>query len=319
MPAETPDSQRLQLAVAPEWAGQRLDVVLGRIEAVGSRARAARLIEEGAVLVDGRRRPKNFRLAAGQELLLDLAFLSRQAGSLEPAPGIDVPIVFADAYLMVVDKPAGLVVHPAPGHPEGTLVNALLQYGLSGGEPFRPGIVHRLDRDTSGLMLVAKDEAVHRRLSHMIRRREVERCYLALVHGDIPNQTGTIEAPVGRDERQRTAMAIEGRGARSAVTHFTVLERFDSFTLLEAKLETGRTHQIRVHFQAIGHPVACDPTYSPGKALGLARQFLHSHRLRFEHPVTGEPLALVSQLPADLAEPLARLRRAAGALPEAAR
>jgi len=212
----------------------------------------------------------------------------------------------------VVDKPAGLVVHPAPGHAEGTLVNALLGHGLAGGEVFRPGIVHRLDRDTSGLMLVAKEADVQRRLSCMIREREVERRYLALVRGDIRNESGTIEASVGRDERRRTAMAVEGRGARSAVTHFAVCERFTAFTLLEARLETGRTHQIRVHFQAIGHPVAGDPTYSPGAVLGLTRQFLHSHRLRLRHPVDGSRLDFTSALPADLAAVLAALRAAAG-------
>ena len=307
-----PETHRWEVVLGPESAGRRLDVVMGEFEEVGSRARASLLIQQGAMLVAGALRPKRWRVAAGQRVSVDVAALVPPAVDLRAAPHIVVPILFEDAYLMVVDKPAGLVVHPAPGHAEGTLVNALLGHGPEGGEAFRPGIVHRLDRDTSGLMLVAKEAGVQRRLSRMIREREVERRYLALVRGDIPNESGTIEAPVGRDERRRTAMAVEGRGARSAVTHFAVRERFAAFTLLEARLETGRTHQIRVHFQAIGHPVAGDPTYSPGAVLGLTRQFLHSHRLRLRHPVDGSPLDFSSPLPSDLAEVLRALRPSTG-------
>lgn len=307
-----PETRRWEIVLGADSAGRRLDVVMGEFEEVGSRARASLLIQQGAMLVDGILRPKSWRVAEGQRVSVDLTVLSVAAlDALSASPDIVVPVLYEDAYLLVVDKPAGLVVHPAPGHAQGTLVNALVGHGPAGGEAFRPGIVHRLDRDTSGLMLVAKEAGVQRSLSRMIRERQVERRYLALVRGHIRNDSGTIEAPVGRDERRRTAMAIAGRGARSAVTHFVVLERFGAFTLLEARLETGRTHQIRVHFQAIGHAVAGDPTYSPGAVLGLTRQFLHSHRLRLRHPVDGSELDFASPLPADLAAALDALRHTA--------
>jgi 23S rRNA pseudouridine1911/1915/1917 synthase len=189
-------------------------------------------------------------------------------------------------------------------------VNALLSHGIAGGEEFRPGIVHRLDKDTSGLLVVAKSVEVHRKLTAMMRNRDIDRRYLALVHGGFSVDTGTIDAPVGRDPVRRKSMAVGGVAARNAVTHFTVLERFELFTLVEARLETGRTHQIRVHFLAIGHPVAGDPTYARRDALGVGRQFLHSYRLSLEHPVTGERLDLESPLPEDFAEVLDRLRTA---------
>ena len=209
---------------------------------------------------------------------------------------------------MVVDKPAGMAVHPSRGHASGTLVNALLGHGAAGGEYFRPGVVHRLDKDTTGLLVVAKSAEVHRRLTAMMRRREVDRRYLALVHGSFSVESGTIEAPIGRDPARRKSMAIGGLAARDAVTHFEVKERLGDYTLVEARLETGRTHQIRVHFLAIGHPVAGDPVYARRDPLGLGRQFLHSHSLAFVHPVTGRPIAVESPLPPDLASALESLR-----------
>jgi 23S rRNA pseudouridine1911/1915/1917 synthase len=208
----------------------------------------------------------------------------------------------------VVDKPAGMAVHPSRGHSSGTLVHALLGHGLAGGEGFRPGVVHRLDKDTTGLLVVAKSTEVHRELVAMMRRRAVDRRYLALVHGGFACESGTIEAPVGRDPVRRKSMTIGGVAAREARTHFRVLEQLGDFTLVEARLETGRTHQIRVHFLAIGHPVAGDSTYARRDALGLGRQFLHSHRLSFTHPMTGERLDIEAPLPADLTDALARLR-----------
>jgi 23S rRNA pseudouridine1911/1915/1917 synthase len=216
-------------------------------------------------------------------------------------------ITYRDDRLAVIDKPAGLVVHPAPGHRGATLVDVLGDL-LGGGEPGRPGIVHRLDRDTSGLMLVARDADAHRRLAAMIKARRVGREYLALVEGRPRSRSGTIDAPLGRDHRAPERRAVRGRGARDARTHFTVLESLPADTLVEARLETGRTHQVRAHFAAIGHPVAGDPRYGHAGRHGLERQFLHSARLRLAHPFTGEALVFESELPADLAEGLERAR-----------
>jgi 23S rRNA pseudouridine1911/1915/1917 synthase len=216
-------------------------------------------------------------------------------------------IVHRDDRLAVVEKPAGLVVHPAPGHRDPTLVDVLGDL-LGGGEPGRPGIVHRLDRDTSGLMLIARDEEAHRRLAEMIKARDVAREYLALIEGRPRSRSGTIDAPLGRDRRAPERRAVRGRGARDARTHFSVVETLPADTLVEARLETGRTHQVRAHFAAIGHPVAGDPRYGHAGRHGLERQFLHSARLRFRHPFTDQKLEFESELPADLAAALERAR-----------
>jgi 23S rRNA pseudouridine1911/1915/1917 synthase len=216
--------------------------------------------------------------------------------------------VHVDEWLAVIDKPAGLVVHAAPGHRGATLVE-LLGGLLGGGEPERPGIVHRLDRDTSGLMVVARTEESHRRLAAMVRARELDRRYLVMVEGRLRSRTGTVDAPLGRHHRAPERRAVRGRGARAARTHFRVIETLPRDTYAEARLETGRTHQIRVHFAAIGHPVCGDPRYGQTGRHGLTRQFLHSARLTFSHPFTGEELVLSSSLPADL---VAALERAGG-------
>ncbi len=224
------------------------------------------------------------------------------------APLPDSPafaIVHRDEHLLVIDKPAGLVVHPARGHREGTL-SQLLAGLAAGGDPARAGIVHRLDRDTSGLLLVARSEQAHAALQAAIAARHVGREYLALVEGRPPARTGTVNAPIGRDPRVRTRMAVGGNAPREARTHFSLERALPRHTLLRVRLETGRTHQIRVHMQAIGHPVAGDPEYGTPGSLGLRRQFLHATRLAFEHPLTGERLELQSELPADLAAALAR-------------
>ena len=208
-------------------------------------------------------------------------------------------IAYEDEYLLVVDKASGVVVHPARGHREETL-SQLLGPLAAGGEPERAGIVHRLDRDTSGLLVVARSEEVLRRLQRALAERRIEREYLALVEGRPPSRTGTIEAPIGRDPRIRTRMAVGGAGARAARTHFTLERSFARCSLLRVRLETGRTHQIRVHMQAIGHPVCGDPEYGTAGLLGLERQFLHAARLAFEHPITGERVEVVSPLPEDL-------------------
>jgi 23S rRNA pseudouridine1911/1915/1917 synthase len=302
----TADVTRREFVVSPEDAGARLDFVLGRVPEMGSRSRVAGLIRSGSVTVDGVARAKSYLLSRGQTVLVTLS--EPQPSALIPE-SLDVPVLYEDEWLLVVDKPAGMPVHPSRGHSSGTLVHALLGHGVAGGEDFRPGVVHRLDKDTTGLLVVAKSEEVHRRLVAMMRQREIDRRYIALVHGGFTADSGTIEAPVGRDPVRRKSMTIGGLAAREARTHFRVLERLGDFTLIEARLETGRTHQIRVHFLAIGHPVAGDPTYARRGALGLRRQFLHSGSLSFTHPMTGEELRIEAPLPGDLAEILARLRR----------
>ena len=208
-------------------------------------------------------------------------------------------IVHLDEDLAVIEKPAGLVVHSAPSHKGETLVD-LLEGIAGGGEGARPGIVHRLDKDTSGLMLVARNEEAHRELSRMVKAREVVREYTALVEGHLGSRTGTIDAPLGRHRRQRTKRAVKGAGSSEARTHFEVIEALPADTLVHARLDTGRTHQIRVHFAAIGHPIAGDPEYGSRGRHGLNRQFLHASRLSFAHPRTGEKMAFTSELPEDL-------------------
>jgi 23S rRNA pseudouridine1911/1915/1917 synthase len=219
-------------------------------------------------------------------------------------------IVYLDEWLAVVEKPAGLVVHPAPSHRGPTLVDELGEILGGGADPGRPGIVHRLDKGTSGLLVVARDDATHAALQEQVRRREVERAYLALAQGRLSSRSGTIDAPIGRAARQRNRMAVSGAASRQARTHFTVLELLAAATYLEARLETGRTHQIRAHLAAIGHPLIGDTTYGGERRYGLTRQFLHAHRLEFVHPVSGEELSFVSELPADLAAALAAARAA---------
>jgi 23S rRNA pseudouridine1911/1915/1917 synthase len=220
----------------------------------------------------------------------------------------ELRIVHVDENLAVVDKPAGLVVHPAPSHKGPTLVGELGDLLGGGDEVERPGIVHRLDKDTSGLLVVARNDATHSALQMQVQRREVERIYLALARGHLASRTGTIDAPIGRASRQRHRMAVSGAASREARTHFEVLELLTAETYLEARLETGRTHQIRAHFAAIGHPLVGDSNYGGERKYGLERQFLHAHRLAFAHPGTGEQMSFVSELPPDLASVLEAAR-----------
>lgn len=222
----------------------------------------------------------------------------------------ELRMVHLDEHLAVVDKPAGLVVHPAPSHDGLTLVDELAEILGGGADPERPGIVHRLDKETSGLLVVARDDATHAALQEQVRRREVERVYLALAGGRLGSRTGTIDAPIGRASRQRHRMAVSGAASRQARTHFEVLELLAAESYLEVKLETGRTHQIRAHFGAIGHPLIGDATYGGEEKYGLSRQFLHAHRLAFAHPVSGDAMGFRSELPADLTAALAAARSA---------
>jgi 23S rRNA pseudouridine1911/1915/1917 synthase len=296
----------MRLRVPPESSGTRLDRFLAELPEVGSRAVAERLVRDGAVRVDGRARPKSHRLDGGEELEFEPP-ATRPSG-LEPEE-MDLAIPYEDEHMLVVDKPAGLVVHPAAGHHTGTLVHGLLAYDVEGGEESeRPGIVHRLDRDTSGLLVVARSPEAHRRLEEMVRRRELTREYTALVVGRPRSWRGTIDAPIGRDRHDPLRHSLDTDSPRAAVTHFEVTELIGDHALLRVTLETGRTHQIRVHLAAIDLPVAGDPTYGRAGDLGLERQFLHAARLAFEHPFTGEPVDVTSPLPPDLDESLATLR-----------
>jgi len=295
----------MELTSPPEAAGERLDQFLAG--PLGSRARAQRLIDDGRVTVDGAARPKRHKLRGGERIAIDDV---ADAVPVDDGPQAEFRVAFEDEHLMVVDKPAGVVVHPARGNWTGTLAQALEARGAAGGEAGRAGIVHRLDRDTSGLLVVARSEAVHRALKDAIADRTVTREYLALVEGRPPARSGTIDAPLGRDRRVRTRMSSDTDMPRDAITHFEIAEALPTATLLRIRLETGRTHQIRAHLQAIGHPVVGDPDYGEAAGLGLERQFLHAARLAFDHPVTGEPIDIESPLPADLAAALSHARTA---------
>jgi 23S rRNA pseudouridine1911/1915/1917 synthase len=299
-----PERSTSRRIVPSEAAGLRLDRFLAGLPEVGSRAAAEQLLSEGAVLVDGAAAgEKSARLAGGEQIEFD---------PLETPPplvpeDVGLRIAYEDEHLLVVDKPAGVVVHPSAGHGTGTLVHGVLELGAAGGEEERPGIVHRLDRDTSGLLVVARSEEAHKRLKRLVRRRDLEREYLALVRGRPRSRTGRIEAPVGRDRRDPTRQSLDTDRPRDAVTHFELVELLDQNALLRVRLETGRTHQIRVHLAAIGLPVVGDPVYGvPDPALG--RQFLHATRLAFTHPFTGARVEVESPLPDDLARYLTELR-----------
>jgi len=295
----------VELHVRPERAGERLDQLLA--DEVGSRSRAVRLIDEGLVTVGGDLKQKRYRVAPGD--VVAWTEPDPAARAVDPTlPDVPFTVPYEDEHLLVVDKPAGLVVHPARGHWTGTLAQALAGRA-AGGEEGRAGIVHRLDRETSGLLVVARSEEAHRRLKDLISSRLVEREYLALVLGRPPARSGTIDAPIGRDRRDRVRNSTDTDTPREARTHFTIERALPETTLLRVRLETGRTHQIRVHLEAIGHPVVGDPEYggtASGPDLGLERQFLHAARLAFTHPFTGEPVDVTSPLPPDLQQALDR-------------
>ena len=296
----------LRFNVAERDAGTRLDKALAAREEVGSRSLAEKLLRDGSVLVDGEPRSKSHRLEAGSIVAVELP---QPSAGLRPEP-VSVPVVYEDEHLLVLDKPAGLVVHPGAGVRKGTLVGQLLSLGAAGGpDPERPGVVHRLDRDTSGLLVAARSEAAHAALQEAIKRREVERRYLALVRGVPRSRTGRIDAPIGRDRRDPMRRSLDTEEPREAVTHFEVLEQIGEHALLDVRLETGRTHQIRVHLAAIALPVSGDAQYGVRGDLGLDRQFLHAHRLRFRHPLTDEEIDVESPLPPDLQAALEQARR----------
>jgi 23S rRNA pseudouridine1911/1915/1917 synthase len=290
----------LERSVAAREAGQRLDRFLAGL--VGSRSQAARLIEAGLVQVDGRLASKRHMVGPGERI--SVADRGSEAAPAERAGRPSFTVAYEDEHLLVVDKPAGLVVHPARGHTTGTLVQALTGRAAGGEDQGRPGIVHRLDRDTSGLLVVAKDDGVHRALKALLASRELHREYLALVDGIPPARSGTVDAPIGRDRRDRVLISLDTDAPREAVTHFELLRNLGSAALLQVVLDTGRTHQIRVHMAAIGHPVTGDRVYGGSMRFGLKRQFLHAARLAFVHPVRSELVDVESPLPGDLARAL---------------
>jgi len=294
------DEPEFEALVGVDDEGLRLDQYLG--EPLGSRARAARLIGAGLVRVDGRPVQKRHLVSAGERVVVlhepVPVILARKPVS--PADASLYTVAFEDAHLVVVDKAAGVVVHPARGHQEGTLAQALADRAAGGDDPYRAGIVHRLDRDTSGLLVVAKSEAAHRDLKELIQARELHREYLAMVDGVPPARSGTIDAPIGRDRGDRVLHSLDTDTPREARTHFEAIEALRQATLLRVLLDTGRTHQIRVHMKAIGHPVTGDRAYGGSARFGLRRQFLHAARLVFTHPVTGEQVDVSAPLPSDL-------------------
>lgn len=290
----------MRIEVDTSSGGERLDALLAG--PLGSRARAQRLIAAGQVTVNGEVAAKSSKPVAGSLIEIDENDL-REIRT-DDGPAADFRIAYEDDSLLVVDKPAGVVVHPARGHSTGTLVQALAGRAGGGDDPERPGIVHRLDRDTSGLLVVARDEPTHRALRAAMSKREVTREYLALVNGRPTARTGTIDAPIGRDRRNRTKVSLDTDKPRSAVTHFEIEQSLPESTLLRVTLDTGRTHQIRAHLEAIGLPVVGDQTYGDGPSYGLERQFLHAARLRFKHPSGGGEVDVVSQLPPDLSDAL---------------
>ena len=312
--AAQPDALTRAFTVSAEEAGARLDAYLAARIPGWSRSRLQRLIEDGDALVNNAAAKPSYKLRAGDEIEVELTAAPPSEFQPEDIP---LDILHEDDEVVVVNKPAGLVVHPAAGVHAGTLANALAfhfnQLAQRAGA-IRPGIVHRLDRDTSGLMVVAKTEVAHEHLTEQFRRREVFKSYVALVHGRVAEEQGRVEQPVGRDTTNRTRMAVVRQGGRPALSVFRVRRRYDRFTLLDVKIKTGRTHQIRVHMLWLKHPVVGDPVYNGGRdravpdarlrsrIAALGRQFLHAERLGFDHPRTGERMLFTAPLPGDLAE-----------------
>jgi len=304
----------VKLSLCADRMGERVDQFLSRSVEGLSRAAAQRLLEEGCVLCQERPLRKNDRLNVGASL--ELALPEPEATSAQPQD-IPLDVVYEDADVIVINKPVGLVVHPAPGHPDGTLVNALLHHcgdTLSGiGGELRPGIVHRIDRDTSGLLIVAKNDAAHLSLTAQLQDHSLYREYETVVIGGFSEDAGTINAPIGRHTRDRKRMAIDRKNGREAVTHWSVLARYPGYSHLRCRLETGRTHQIRVHLASVGHPVLGDIIYGGKKPYpGLSGQCLHARRLSFTHPRTGERLTMECPLPDYFQTVLQKIDRSSG-------
>lgn len=296
------------IKVSAEHEKTRIDRFLGdRLDL--SRSRIQTLVTDGDILVNGDVVKSNYRLKEDDEIKIHIPENEEYEVLAEDIP---IDIVYEDDDVMVVNKPKGMVVHPAPGNLHGTLVNAILYHckdlsGING--VLRPGIVHRIDKDTSGLLIIAKNDKAHQSLSEQLQNKTVSRKYYALVHGEIPHEYGTIDAPIGRDVKDRKRMCVCEQNSKDAVTHFRVIERFDDYTLIECSLETGRTHQIRVHMKYIKFPIVGDETYSYKKTMDTSGQLLHAYELEFTHPTTGEKVVVQADMPDVFKEVLEELRK----------
>ncbi|MED0864816.1 RluA family pseudouridine synthase [Bacillus safensis] len=291
---------QVNIAVSEEQTSERLDKFLSTTEPEWSRTQVQQWVKDGLIEVNGKQVKANYKVHAGDQIKVEIP--DPEALDVEAEP-MDLDIYYEDADVLVVNKPRGMVVHPAPGHVSGTLVNGLMAHckdlsGING--VMRPGIVHRIDKDTSGLLMVAKNDMAHESLVNQLVAKTVTRKYTAVVHGIIQHDTGTIDAPIGRDKKDRQSMTVTKENAKQAVTHFDVIERFKDFTVVECRLETGRTHQIRVHMKYIGYPLAGDPKYGPRKTVDFNGQLLHAGVLGFDHPRTGEYIEFTAPIPADM-------------------
>lgn len=304
------NEEALEWMAEAEHEGVRIDKFItdGIDDIAVSRTQVQEWIKAGAVEVDGKAVKANYKVAEGNRIVLTIPEPEDAAILPEPIP---LEVLYEDSDLIVVNKPRGMVVHPAPGHSSGTLVNALMYHckdlsGING--LIRPGIVHRIDKNTTGLLMAAKNDLAHISLAEQLKEHSVTRKYIALVHGNLPHDQGTIDAPIGRDANDRKLFTVTDRNSRHAVTHFLVLERLNDYSLVELQLETGRTHQIRVHMKYIGHPLAGDPVYGRNKTVDLKGQALHAAVLGFTHPRTGERMQFETPLPADFKHVLGSLR-----------
>ncbi|AMM97197.1 RluA family pseudouridine synthase [Bacillus pumilus] len=291
---------QVNIAVSEEQTSERLDKFLSTTEPEWSRTQVQQWVKDGLIEVNGKQVKANYKVQAGDQIKVEIP--EPEALDVE-AEAMDLDIYYEDADVLVVNKPRGMVVHPAPGHVSGTLVNGLMAHctdlsGING--VMRPGIVHRIDKDTSGLLMVAKNDMAHESLVNQLVAKTVTRKYTAVVHGIIQHDTGTIDAPIGRDKKDRQSMTVTKESSKQAVTHFDVIERFEDFTVVECRLETGRTHQIRVHMKYIGYPLAGDPKYGPRKTVDFNGQLLHAGVLGFDHPRTGEYIEFTAPVPADM-------------------
>ncbi|OUB16921.1 pseudouridine synthase [Bacillus thuringiensis serovar yunnanensis] len=301
-------SEVVQVTVAAEQKNERIDKFVAGINNEWSRTQVQQWIKDDVVTVNGKAVKGNYKVKEEDEITVTIP----EPEELDIQPeDLNLEIYYEDADVLVVNKPRGMVVHPAPGHTNGTLVNGLMHHctdlsGING--VMRPGIVHRIDKDTSGLLMVAKNDMAHESLVNQLVAKTVTRRYKAIVHGVIPHDKGTIDAPIARDKKERQSMTVDENG-KNAVTHFQVLERFKDFTLVECRLETGRTHQIRVHMKYIGYPLAGDPKYGPKKTLDMNGQALHAGILGFDHPRTGEYIQFEAPIPEVFEDVLNILRK----------
>ncbi|ANZ94196.1 RNA pseudouridine synthase [Brochothrix thermosphacta] len=296
------------ITVTEEVVDQRLDKALSTLDPKVSRTQAVTMVKEGAITVNDQVKKPKYKVQLGD--VISYSVKEPEVLSIE-AEDIPLDVIYEDEDVIVVNKPQGMVVHPSAGHTSGTLVNALMYHckdlsSING--VVRPGIVHRIDKDTSGLLMVAKNDKAHLALAQELKEHKADRYYIALVHGEITHSKGTIDAPVGRSKTDRQKMAVVDHG-KPAVSHFEVLEHFPAFTLVECQLETGRTHQIRVHFRYIEHPLAGDPKYGPKKTLAGEGQYLHAKTLAFTHPRTGEKMTFEAPLPQNFTDMIETLRK----------